>query len=282
MYEPRRNSLASWLARWHRTIQVILYGMVALGVAFLILTLEAPMRPSWLAPSLLLIGLALLLLGGVPLLLLGTVRGFRLRLAERSAAPELQRWIDIRGWTRVDEFTSVEESEVRSMLLAEHRLCKALGLTPTFVEDPKTRNVPLLAMGLVDGRTAMTCTVKGLQPPEYRRRFMAVATREMPPIAVTDRSVDEIWRTSKHKLESIMFNERWHVHATNPRQASAMLQPRVMELFTDAPLAIERVDMTGRWAVAWLAADADAEDLDTALALVQGIAALLPRFIDEL
>lgn len=286
----RRQPLSVFARRASRTITTTLAVVAAVCVGLLIIVLEAPSTLfdiPWVGAILVgltVLALAILILVGIPWLIIRGVSKVRADALARRIRPGLQRWAAERGWryerkvirgkSPADAWRPVENMIVH---LREH--AKALKIAGVS-DEKKTHKITDIVYGKAGPHTAFAGMVHGLNSPEFQRRFLAVeAELHLPPLSVTDRSLDEVWITQRQKFESVDFNQRWRVTAEDPRYASDVVHQRLLALFVDAPLSAERVDLAGGWVVSWLPPGAKEQDLDAHLALLERFVGSVPNFV---
>ncbi len=102
-------------------------------------------------------------------------------------------------------------------------------------------------------------------------------TLEVTPESVIHRAFDAIGLGSDINLESEDFNRAYRVSSKDPKFASDLLPPRVMERLLAGPRFAWRV--AGTWVLTWSQGTLDVEDVDPALTRLQAVVSGIPDFV---
>ncbi len=102
-------------------------------------------------------------------------------------------------------------------------------------------------------------------------------TLEVTPESVFHRALDAIGIGSDIDLESEDFNRAYRVSSKDPKFASDLLPPKVMERLLAGPRFGWRV--AGPWVLTWSQGTLDVEDVDPALNRLQAVVSGIPDFV---
>ena len=283
MHRHSRSWSERFLSRSHRTLKRTLAALFTASLVILWSTTVIDKLSGDAANLVMLFGLILAIVTGLPLGVLRLAESIAFWLMNRGVRRELPGWAEARGW-RYEE--GKPDSEAMGLVGQTVRLVTAhdreLGLHNHFIDPEKfdRRHVRDCVLHHPRERPALTFTITKMESPEVVRRFVAVRTGlALPAVTISDKVIDEVWVKTDHAVESVHFNERYNIRTKDPRNASAMVHPLVMDLFVNAPEALERVDIVHMWAVAWVAPGTTAHDLDHTLFILDELGRRAPEFL---
>lgn len=251
------------------------------------------------------LGLIAVILGGLLVLTLGlgllalVILGLRFATRDlraqwqrgrRNRASDPREWAHERGW-------HYQEHVDRPPLGADVAL-GAHGLWRQYSDlvHGTVRGVPAASWIQTEGRGPARRPVEA-----YRHRVVALELAGTLPRVSLVPAEDPISRSVTNRLnagnrvvlEHARFNDAWSVTAEDPRSASAVLHPRMMERLLQPDLAPRpslgrpgrdqvRIRLIGRHLIAWRSLRTDADQLDELFSALGDIYALLPEHLWQL
>lgn len=283
MQPTTRSLLGRFATRTHRAWKTWLAVCVAVGVALLYFAIEIPGGHFELLTLICLgLGLALVILPGAVFLVMVLIERIVLAWIMRRARVELRQWAERRGWAYRRRVPRGEQFVPWPNAAGEvERVDRDLERSSYLPKEPKSRQLRDIVEGDLDGHPFFTATVaRGMRAPETVRRLLVLELPcKAPQVSVVDKLLVQLWSAPGCRFESVHFNDRYAVQCRDRKLAHALLHPRALALFVDAPLAVERVDLVGERALVWLSPDAGGADLDAALGLAARFADFVPKFV---
>lgn len=226
----------------------------------------------------------LVLLG---LFMLQSIDKLIFRMRSRKPRQALKRWAAARGWGYQERGRKSEASSRLAMAALgslNNSKTEVLAGNTVDMEELRPRHLRDMAVGRVESshgeESALTLTCTFMKQPESVRRFLFLHTpRQLPPLVIRDATFTSAWVNPDLTTEWATFNRRWLVTTSDARSGSGMVHPRIMQLLSEMPRTVVRLDITGDWLVAWLDPVAMEYDLDAAVHLLVEFERLIPRWL---